>query len=209
MRMPRSSRFVLNPSDKKTLARMARNGSHVNGVDKGEVSDGDSSASLEEISADDFREDGRRSRSRVWDDGMMGYSVASSFGPNLYSFAWAQAVQNKPLGLDVKPVKNAEGETGKEGALDAVIGDSSEDSTGEMEKEEGELEEGEIDLDSEPVSEEMINLASDKTEDESKMQASETKETENKEEADMEDFDRRVAEILEELDTITSEEVEA
>lgn len=209
MRMPRSSRFLLNPSEKKTLVRMARNGSHVNGVDKGEISDGDSSASLEEISAEDFTQDGRRSRSRVWDNGMMGYSVASSFGPNLYSFAWAQAVQNKPLGLEMKPAKDADGETFKEGALDAVIGASSEDSAGEMEKEEGELEEGEIDLDSEPAAEEMITLSSDKTEDESKLQASETKGTDDKEEAYMEDFDRRVAEIFEDLDTITSEEAEA
>ncbi|KAH0457362.1 hypothetical protein IEQ34_012677 [Dendrobium chrysotoxum] len=209
MRMPRSNRFLLNPSEKKTLARMARNGSHMNGGDKGEISDGDSSASLEEISAEDFSQDGRRSRSRVWDDGMMGYSVARSFGPNLYSFAWAQAVQNKPLGLEMKPVKDAEVETGKEGALDADTGDSTEDSVGDMEKEEGELEEGEIDLDSEPVAEEMINFASDKIKDELKPQASETKESEEKEEADMEDFDRRVAEILEELDTITSEEAEA
>ncbi|XP_020580757.1 RNA polymerase II C-terminal domain phosphatase-like 3 isoform X2 [Phalaenopsis equestris] len=209
MRMPRSSRFVLNPSEKKTLARMARNGSHVNGVDNGEISDGDSSASLEEISAEDFRQDGRGSRSRVWDDGMMGYSVARTFGPTLYSFAWAQAVQNKPLGLEMKRANDADGKRGKEGGFDAVFVDSSEDSVGEMEKEEGELEEGEIDLDYEPVAEEMINLSSDKIEDDSKLPAADTKENEDKEEADMEDLDRRVAEILEELEAITSEEAEA
>ncbi|KAK8925740.1 RNA polymerase II C-terminal domain phosphatase-like 3 [Platanthera zijinensis] len=210
MRIPRSNRFILNPGDKNTLDRMARSGGgRVKGMDKGDASDGDSSASLEEITAEEFRPDSRSSRSRVWDDGRMGYSVASSFSPNLYSFAWAQAVQNKPLGLEMKLVEDTVGETGKDGD-DVVILDGSEDSPGQMEKEEGELEEGEIDLDSDSVVEETIHLSSDKAEDESKPKDLQTKESEeDKEEVDVEDFDKRVAEILEELDTITSEEAEA
>ncbi|KAK8949760.1 RNA polymerase II C-terminal domain phosphatase-like 3 [Platanthera guangdongensis] len=210
MRIPRSNRFILNPGNKKTLDRMARSGGgRVKGMDKGDVSDGDSSASLEEITAEEFRPDSRSSRSRVWDEGRMGYSVASSFSPNLYSFAWAQAVQNKPLGLEMKLVEDTVGETGKDGD-DVVILDGSEDSPGQMEKEEGELEEGEIDLDSDSVVEETIHLSSDKAEDDSKPKDLQTKESEeDKEDVDVEDFDKRVAEILEELDTITSEEAEA
>ncbi|KAL1206182.1 RNA polymerase II C-terminal domain phosphatase-like 3 [Cardamine amara subsp. amara] len=62
----------------------------------------------------------------------------------LYNFAWAQAVQNKPLneglGMDYEPKESSEG---KSEEVDKIVIDDSGD-----EKEEGELEEGEIDLES-------------------------------------------------------------
>ena len=73
----------------------------------GDTSDGDSSESLEEISAADFKKESSgggagaagtaapaaAQRSRVW----MGYTMSRSYAPAFHSFAWAQAVQNKPL----------------------------------------------------------------------------------------------------------------
>ncbi|KAG0468026.1 hypothetical protein HPP92_017354 [Vanilla planifolia] len=209
MRIPGSSRFFLNPGEKINLAWMARNGERVYDLEKEGFSDGDSSASLEEISAEDVRKDGRRSRSRAWKDGITGYTIASSFGSNLYSFAWAQAVQNKPLGLEMNSAWDADLEEEKKGGDDVVIGENRDDTALQMEKEEGELEEGEIDLCSESVTEEQINVSSYTMEDESKHSESEIKESEGKEEADVEDLDRRIGEILEELDMVTLEEAEA
>ncbi|KAG1370200.1 RNA polymerase II C-terminal domain phosphatase-like 3 [Cocos nucifera] len=109
MRVAGSNRFFLNPSDEETLAWMARDRPRggANRAGEGEISDGDSSASLEEISAEDFKQDaGAPPRSKVW----VGYPMSRNYAPNLYSFAWAQAVQNKPLGLDLKPENGSESE---------------------------------------------------------------------------------------------------
>ncbi|KAJ6809976.1 RNA polymerase II C-terminal domain phosphatase-like 3 [Iris pallida] len=139
------------------------------------TSDGCESSSLEEVSSDDFR-----SRSRVW----MGYASAPrSFGQDLLSFAWTQAIQNKPLGFDVKPAKEEE-------ELVYEVDDE--------EEEEGELEEGEIELGSEPVTEANATNAD----------ASKSEKKEDDEEEDVVgigELDQRVGLILEELETITVE----
>ncbi|CAL9161227.1 unnamed protein product [Musa hybrid cultivar] len=205
MRVPGSSRFFLNPSEKETLARMARDRPRGGRATEGEASDGDSSESLEEISADDFKKDTRAGRSGVW----MGYGMSNNYGPSLYSFAWAQAVQNKPLGLDLMPMTGGDlaskndtsDRSAKEESCDVIVDDISQDGDDGMELEEGELEEGEIELGMEPVADEMTEVSSDKLENES-----EKKETDGEESEDMGDFDRRVSLILEELETITIDE---
>ncbi|KAJ3701505.1 hypothetical protein LUZ61_005210 [Rhynchospora tenuis] len=163
----------------------------------GDASDGDSSGSLEEISADDFKQ------SRVW----MGYpTVSRNYGQALYSFAWAQAVQNKPLGLD--PISNP-----KQEEEESEFGMGKEEASDE--REEGELEEGEIELglgfdESEEVKKkesgavEMIDLDSDAPDRESK----DSEERELKESDEIGDFDRRVGLILEEIENVTIEEAE-
>jgi RNA polymerase II C-terminal domain phosphatase-like 3/4 len=162
----------------------------------GDTSDGDSSGSLEEISADDFK------RSNVW----MGYpTVSRNYGQSLYSFAWAQAVQNKPLGLD--QMSNPKQE--KEEPEFAVLNEEASD-----EREEGELEEGEIELGlgcdvpeeekKESGDFEMIDLDSDAPDRESK----DSEERESKESEEIGDFDQRVGLILEEIENVTIEEAE-
>ncbi|XP_073007751.1 RNA polymerase II C-terminal domain phosphatase-like 3 [Typha latifolia] len=198
MRVAVPSRHFLNPSDKETLARiMAKNRSRAAAAaeaDEGEVSDGESSASLEEISAEDFKSP----RSSVW----MGYPMSRGYATNLYSFAWAQAVQNKPLGLDLKPMSSSDPQTED---CDEVIEDNTEEeSTGGMEKEEGELEEGEIGLGSEQaVAGETVDLEPDVPEKETEERESDATESE-----EIGDFDRHVGLILEELESITMEEAE-
>ncbi|KAJ0988749.1 hypothetical protein J5N97_007105 [Dioscorea zingiberensis] len=188
-----SSRFFINPREEKTPAKMSRDG---------EFSDGGSSESLEEISADAFkRRDGvRGSRSRVW----MEVPRPRNYSPHLYNFAWAQAVQNKPLGFEVSPMGSVEivgdGEKGvKEEPCDVVIEDSSEVLGGE--KEEGELEEGEIGFGSEVVIEADADESNEPT---AERDGKEAMEVEGEE---MGEFDKSVSLILEELETITAEEV--
>lgn len=162
----------------------------------GDASDGDSSGSLEEISADDFK------RSSVW----MGYpTVSRNYGQALYSFAWAQAVQNKPLGLDTISNPKQEEEEPDFAMLNEEVSD---------EREEGELEEGEIELGlgldeseeekKETGAVEMIDLDSDAPDRESK----DSEERELKESDEIGDFDRRVGLILEEIENVTIEEAE-
>lgn len=134
----------------------------------------------------------------------MGYTMPRNYAAHLYNFAWAQAVQNKPLGLDLNPV-GSEADPDSEG-LDMVIDVSSEESGGGMEKEEGELEEGEIELGSEPAAEQPIELDSDKPEEKKEPEEKESDGIEHEKPAD---FDSRVSLILEELDGITMEEAEA
>ncbi|URE45494.1 RNA polymerase II C-terminal domain phosphatase-like [Musa troglodytarum] len=209
MRVSGSNRFFLNPSEKETLARMATDCSCGGRAADGETSDGDSSQSLEEISAEDFKQEARAGRSRVF----VGYPMSKNYAPSLYSFAWAQAVRNKPLGLDLMPmragdlaVKNDSGvKPEKEEVCDVIIEDSSQEDDSAMEKEEGELEEGEVDFGSEPMMvDEATDVSSDKHENEP-----EKKESDGEESQGFEDFDRRVSLILEELETITMEEAEA
>lgn len=209
MRVAGSNRFFLNPSEKETLAWMARDRPRggANRAGEGEISDGESSASLEEISAEDFKQDARAPpRSKVW----VGYPMSRNYAPNLYSFAWAQAVQNKPLGLDLKPVGSADTPAKSAGGMPVKaeaynVVDSSEESGGGTEKEEGELEEGEIGFGSEPVGGEIIDLSIDKPENGSE---SEEKELDEKGTEEIGEFDRRVILILEELETVTEEEAE-
>ncbi|KFK31013.1 hypothetical protein AALP_AA6G057100 [Arabis alpina] len=121
-------------------------------VEEGEISDGSSKKDSGEVKQTSSSAstvgggevDGGRvggSNARVWTmrDLLTKYpSYRGYANSGLYNFAWAQAVQNKPLGMDCDPreVKNEE-----EG--DRIVIEDSED-----EKEEGELEEGEIDLES-------------------------------------------------------------
>ncbi|XP_042461831.1 RNA polymerase II C-terminal domain phosphatase-like 3 [Zingiber officinale] len=202
-----SNLLFLNHSEEKPLDLMARERPRGGRALDGETSDVDSSESLEEISAEDFKQEGRAGRSRVW----MGYPMSKNYGPSLYNFAWAQAVQNKPLGLDLKPMSagdltdnvDAKGKPQEE-AYDVIVEDSSQEGDVEMEKEEGELEEGEIELGSEPlVVDETTQLSSDIPENEP-----EKKESDGEELQDISEFDKRISLILEELDTITVEEAE-
>ncbi|XP_076906989.1 RNA polymerase II C-terminal domain phosphatase-like 3 [Bidens hawaiensis] len=90
------------------------------------------------------------------------YQMSRNYAPGLYNFAWAQAVQNKPLDDYLTTMNNINTTTAVDNnnnnninstALDddKVIVDLSGEDDGESEKEEGELEEGEIDLDLEAV----------------------------------------------------------
>ncbi|OMP09626.1 hypothetical protein COLO4_05290 [Corchorus olitorius] len=171
----------------------------VEDVEEGEISD---SASIEEISEEDFNKQEVKnlkesksskggeanSNSRVWtmQDLCKYPSVFRGYTSGLYNFAWAQAVQNKPLNdIFVKDFEqqqdennnskrsspsssvasvNSKEDKGSSGipADKVVIDDDSEDEMEDdkvvnLEKEEGELEEGEIDLDSEPVKERVLS----------------------------------------------------
>lgn len=76
-------------------------------IEEGEISD--DSQSVEEISAEDFKQQQERencvsssktvasSSSMVWMGDLLKYRGSSNYGSGLYNFAWAQAVQNKPL----------------------------------------------------------------------------------------------------------------
>ncbi|XP_039124494.1 RNA polymerase II C-terminal domain phosphatase-like 3 [Dioscorea cayenensis subsp. rotundata] len=198
MRVAGSNRFFINPGEEETLDRMSRDD---------EMSDGGSSESLEEISADAFkrRDDIRGSRSRVW----MEVPRQRNYSPHLYNFAWAQAVQNKPLGFEVSPMGSVEivgdGEKGvKEDPCDVVIEDSSENVGGE--KEEGELEEGEIGFGSDVVA--PVTDVDESNEPPPDADESNGKEDIEVEVEEMGEFDKSVSLILEELDAITVEEVE-
>ncbi|KAL6890193.1 hypothetical protein ACP4OV_008956 [Aristida adscensionis] len=183
----------------------------------GEGSDGDSSGSLEEISADDFKESSagnggsgggggggsfgpEAQRSGTWMGQHMGY-MSRSYGPAFHSFAWAQAVQKKPL----VPRPAAE-EDEVEHAVDV--------SDGEME--EGEIEEGEaVEGASSPpppprAQPETIDLDADAPE---KSESAAVEGTGNADpaataEEEEVDFDQRVGSILEELEMVSIEEAE-
>ncbi|VAH91013.1 unnamed protein product [Triticum turgidum subsp. durum] len=163
----------------------------------GETSDGDSSESLEEISAADFKESSSGTaapsassqRSRVW----MGYTMSRSYAPAFHSFAWAQAVQNKPL-----VPRPAADEDEVEHLVD----------TSDEEKEEGEIEEGEaVQSTSPPIKQpETIDLDSDAQDKSESVDMEQTRLA--VEAADELDFDQRVGSILEELERLSIEEAE-
>ncbi|KAI7724733.1 hypothetical protein M8C21_004610, partial [Ambrosia artemisiifolia] len=163
-------------------------------VEEGEISD---SASVEEISAEVFsaktpveeskqqqQQQQQQQSQQIWtmQDLMKyqkKYQMSRNYAPGLYNFAWAQAVQNKPLddylttmnsnsnsnsntstttttaSVVDKQLKELNDDEVKEGGDGVdndkiVVVDISGDD-GESEKEEGELEEGEIDLDTDVV----------------------------------------------------------
>ncbi|OAY70586.1 RNA polymerase II C-terminal domain phosphatase-like 3 [Ananas comosus] len=195
MRVAGANRYFLNPSEEETLAKMATD------HPRSEVTSAAAAAAAAEEGFEVSHGDSAEGpRSRVW----MGYTMPRNYAAHLYNFAWAQAVQNKPLGLDLNPV-GSEADPDSEG-LDMVIDVSSEESGGGMEKEEGELEEGEIELGSEPAAEQPIELDSDKPEEKKEPEEKESDGIEHERPAD---FDSRVSLILEELDGITMEEAEA
>lgn len=158
----------LNFFGKETLGEMGKEEGKVEDVEEGEISD---SASVEEISEDDFRKDESvrilgESRSgqdsnkntRTWAVHDLykkypsmcgGYAGASG----LYNLAWASAVQNKPLNeMLVMEDGNSKGTSAASSVATGKEGSGDMDVNGE---EDGELEEGEIDLDSEPVQKEV------------------------------------------------------
>uniref|UniRef100_A0A5B7BA20 protein-serine/threonine phosphatase n=1 Tax=Davidia involucrata TaxID=16924 RepID=A0A5B7BA20_DAVIN len=87
-------------------------------VEEGEISD---SASVEEISEEDFNKQEAKvsnsnsnsnSKPRVWTmQDLYKYSRSPNYASGLYNFAWAQAVQNKPLDevlvMEFKPNENS------------------------------------------------------------------------------------------------------
>ncbi|KAL0408465.1 UNVERIFIED_CONTAM: RNA polymerase II C-terminal domain phosphatase-like 3 [Sesamum radiatum] len=157
----------------------------VHDVEEGEISD---SASVEEITEEAFNtkqaslpsptpppplrstvnpnninvinnNTGGGSGARVWTmRDLYKYQIASKSYSGLYNLAWAQAVNNKPLGEVFVMMEDGSNDSGN-GNNDNSIGKSSNGDESkvvihvedEREKEEGELEEGEIDLDSELV----------------------------------------------------------
>lgn len=157
----------------------------VHDVEEGEISD---SASVEEITEEAFNTKqaqlpptpapplrstvnpnninvinnnaGGGSGARVWTmRDLYKYQIASKTSySGLYNLAWAQAVNNKPLGEVFVMMEDGSNDNSN-GNNDPSIGKSSNENESkvvidvedEREKEEGELEEGEIDLDSELV----------------------------------------------------------
>ncbi|XP_077227336.1 C-terminal domain phosphatase-like 3 [Tasmannia lanceolata] len=215
MLVAESNRFFSNPNEAKTLNRMANNGSLIEDIEEGEISD-DSASSVVEISECDFKKDDRVSRSkggnsRVW-------VQFPHYTPDLYNLAWAQAVQNKPLS-DIL-VRRDFGSEERSNSSKSVLVNSRDDSkkglnvkeicpvliddsgdelddkvegVGVVEK--GELEEGEIDLDDELVEtskEEVITVQDDLP----PIKSNE------------EEFEKRVNSITEVLKTVTEKEAE-
>ena len=87
----------------ETLGKMGKEENKVEDVEEGEISD---TASVEEISEEDFIKQETsskvspkpKSESRVWTmQDLYNYQVSRGYASSLYSLAWAQAVQNKPL----------------------------------------------------------------------------------------------------------------
>uniref|UniRef100_A0ACD5WWV0 Uncharacterized protein n=1 Tax=Avena sativa TaxID=4498 RepID=A0ACD5WWV0_AVESA len=199
---------VLMTRERPRSAVVAPGGNLVTCAGGGDTSDGDSSESLEEISAADFKKESSvgsaagtaasavAQRSRVW----MGYTMSRSYAPAFHSFAWAQAVQNKPL-----VPRTASDEDEVEHLVD----------TSDEEKEEGEIEEGEaIQSPSSPPSmhPETIDLDSDLPEKSESVAVQGSSNTaavavDEDDEEDV-DFDQRVGSILEELEMVSIEEAE-
>lgn len=156
---------------------MEQKETRVEDVEEGEISD---SASVEEISAEDFNkqeakasegEAKAKSEARVWMvQDLCKYQFTRGLPSGLYNLAWAQGVQNKPLSevivVEAKQEDNSSSKrsssNGRENRNNAeilkegdrvvidVTGDEVDDKVIDVEKEEGELEEGEIDLDWDP-----------------------------------------------------------
>ena len=163
-----SNRSVWNNNLKgqETLGGMG-----IEDVEEGEISD---TASIEEISEEDFnKQDVRvlkeakpKGDTRVWTmqnlrDMYKYHQACSGYASKLYNLAWAQAVQNKPLNdifvLDEDESKRSSSSRDDNNPSPAkvIIDDSGDEMDVKMEdvseKEEGELEEGEIDSYSESV----------------------------------------------------------
>uniref|UniRef100_A0A0D9XSG4 protein-serine/threonine phosphatase n=1 Tax=Leersia perrieri TaxID=77586 RepID=A0A0D9XSG4_9ORYZ len=131
-------------------------------------------------------------RSRVW----MGYSMPRNYAPAFHSFAWAQAVQNKPL----VPRNAAADEDEVEHVVD----------TSDEEKEEGEIEEGEAGMASSSpprAQPETIDLDADAPEKSESVAVDGSGAPVGAEEDEV-DFDQRVGSILEELEMVSIEEAE-
>ncbi|KAE8023769.1 hypothetical protein FH972_009433 [Carpinus fangiana] len=165
----------------ETLGEMGKDGTKVEDVEEGEISD---TASVEEISEEDFKKQESTTMTTttttttttpnnvsskpkagplVWTmQDLYKYQVSRGYASSLYNLAWAQAVQNKPLneffavekeevGPEEKSKRSSASPNANPKVVDEVVIDDDSGEEMDVEKEEGELEEGEIDLDSEPV----------------------------------------------------------
>lgn len=235
MRTAGAHRFFLDPLEKETLvARMGKDGKATGDVEEGEIS----SDSVEEISEEDFKQQDFPSRpsgrsGRGWMGDPRQYAILRrNYASNLYNFAWAQAVQNKPLGSfmfeEVTPSRKPEADEPAGVPLKQEVCnvmDSSEEYNGQEEKEEGELEEGEIEMGSleagfadevagnrlENVGEETVvsmEAVGPPPGAVAEEAAARLPSEVEKELEVIEDFDAQVASVLEELETITEEEAE-
>ncbi|CAA7405175.1 unnamed protein product [Spirodela intermedia] len=136
---------------------MARDGALLGEEDEGDISyNAVEGVPEEDVKRRDFP---RTSRSgRVWMGDPMRFStmLGRNYAANLYNFAWAQAVQNKPLVSfvpeEATPMGSGSLNPGEDDATTVPSGQEDGDlvenmeSSGPVEKEEGELEEGEITL---------------------------------------------------------------
>ncbi|XP_006844522.3 RNA polymerase II C-terminal domain phosphatase-like 3 [Amborella trichopoda] len=122
MHFGRYYRFSLNPKEKESLTRMSQNQEPIEDMEEGEISDQDV---VQELFMDDLnQEEINTTDSRVSNDlnqdssvfleeskkqNQWGFNLlklphsSGIYGTDLYNFAWAQAVQNKPLeGIGLK-----------------------------------------------------------------------------------------------------------
>ncbi|CAN6472426.1 unnamed protein product [Victoria cruziana] len=144
-------------------------------VEEGEISDDQEASEGKRL--DRVRESRESGGSRVWGQGygdgrwmsefLKFPSAAPKYPPDLYNFAWAQAVQSKPAeGTGLKDIrsdyekwvstfvnggkKEVEGEDGdkvdEEDGEDGGVGGGAGEISEDAEKEEGEIEEGEIEI---------------------------------------------------------------
>jgi RNA polymerase II C-terminal domain phosphatase-like 3/4 len=198
------TRVTVTPTDGERLVGLMEREQPRSAVVAGGGADGDSSGSLQEISADDFRKESSAgaggggalgcsaARSRSWVAPHMGY-MSRSYAPAFHSFAWAQAVQKKPL----VPATDDKDE------VDHAVDVSDE------EMEEGEIEEGEAAESSPPPDQpKMIDLDLDMPAEKSEPVAVEGSGNTATAGEDDVDFDQRVGSILEELEMVSIEEAE-
>lgn len=192
MRIAGTNRLYLDPREEKTLTLMARDRPPQSTAEIGDV-------------------DGGGGRSRVWASSRgFSYPSRNFGGADLYNFAWAQAVQNKPLGLDKMMESKDDDDDDEEFEIEDYVPQELE----EEEKEEGEIEEGEIDLESNNAASETKEIAKEEenTEPEVKEVANngivEKADGGGEVEEEIEDFDKQVGLILEELEAVTEEEAE-
>ncbi|GMY26624.1 RNA polymerase II C-terminal domain phosphatase-like 3 isoform X3 [Fagus crenata] len=204
---------------------MGKEETKVEDVEEGEISD---TASVEEISEEDFikQETSKvsakpKAEARVWTmQDLYKYQVSRGYASNLYSLAWAQAVQNKPLNeVFVMEVEKDEKSKRSSSTTTTVVVEKKnakeveevviEDSGDEMdvEKEEGELEEGEIDLDLD--SETVEKAVEVKVEEEEVVSSSESVNVEMSEiDSKEKELEKRVDSIREALESVTVIEAE-
>ncbi|XP_042476530.1 RNA polymerase II C-terminal domain phosphatase-like 3 isoform X2 [Macadamia integrifolia] len=225
MRVTRSNRCLLNPKEEEILARMAKDGCAADDMEEGEISD---TASIEEISEEDFNQDVKVSSktkgdSRVWMDDLLKYPISSSYSSGLYNLAWAQAVQNKPLneilvrdfGSNDKSMKSASnvsvnGRESNNRSLNSskevckvIIDDSSEEIDSRMETVGGdEKEEGELEEGEIELDSETV----DKRSDEGPYQEISSDRSETERDLKRSEFESRLCSIQKTLDSLTVEE---
>lgn len=150
--------FVGVAEEEGAVGRMARDGGLLGEEDEGDLSyNAVEGVPEEDVKRRDFPR--TSSSGRVWMGDPMRFStmLGRNYAANLYNFAWAQAVQNKPLVSFVPEETTAMGSgslnSGGDDAANVPSGqedgdlvENMEEPSSPVEKEEGELEEGEITL---------------------------------------------------------------